>query len=270
MDKFIAAVIQLDSQNNVEENLQTTVKFIEEAVQRGANFIAMPEHMNYVGSDPAGHAELIPGGRTFQLMAEQAKKYKVWLHCGSIPEQNTTDPRPYNSSMVINPQGELVATYHKIHPFDVDIQDGISNRESERICPGNKIITVPTGEIGTLGLSICYDLRFCELYKVMALAGAQIMMVPANFTVNTGKDHWETLLRARAIENECYVIAPAQTGIKPRYQSNANSMIVDPWGNVIAKASYRPQVITAVIDLNYVDQVRHQTFTLANRRPDLY
>ena len=102
------------------------------------------------------------------------------------------------------------------------------------------------------------------------MAGAQIMMVPANFTVNTGKDHWETLLRARAIENECYVIAPAQTGIKPRYQSNANSMIVDPWGNVIARASYRPQVITAVIDLNYVNQVRHQTFTLANRRPDLY
>ncbi len=270
MSKFLAAVIQLDSQDDVEKNLKTTIGFIGEAAQRGAKFIAMPEHMNYCGPTPADYAEEVPGGRTFRLMAEQAKKYNVWLHCGSIVEKNQNDSRPYNCSMVINPRGELVAKYHKLHPFDVAITGGITNKESDRICPGDRIVTVDTDAIGHLGLSICYDLRFCEIYRIMALAGAQILMVPANFTINTGKDHWESLLRARAIENECYVVAPAQTGIKPRFQSNANSMIVDPWGNVIARASSLPQVITAVIDLDYVEQVRKQTFTLANRRPDVY
>ena len=203
-------------------------------------------------------------------MAGLAKKYNVWLHCGSIYEKNPDDARPYNATMVIRPDGTLAAKYHKIHPFDVVIPDGPVNRESDRICPGNEIVTVDTGEVGCLGLSICYDMRFAELYRIMALEGAQILMVPADFTMPTGKDHWETILRTRAIENGCYVIAPAQCGVKPKFQAYANSLVVDPWGNVIARASNYPQVITAEINLDYIEKVRKQIFTLENRRPDIY
>ena len=203
-------------------------------------------------------------------MSEQAKKYGVWLHCGSIYEKNPNDPRPFNSTMVIDPRGNLAAKYHKIHPFDVVIPNGPVNRESERICPGDEIVTVDTGEVGHLGLSICYDMRFAEMYRIMALEGAQILLMPADFTMPTGKDHWETILRTRAIENGCYVVAPAQYGVKPKFQAYANSLVVDPWGNVIARASHHPQVITAEIDLDYLQQVRRQIFTLENRRPDVY
>ena len=270
MNKFTVAVLQLDSQDDVQKNLDTVVSFIEEAAARGAKLITMPESMNYVGLDNAGHAEEIPGGPTFQLMSEQAKKYGVWLHCGSIYEKNPNDPRPFNSTMVIDPRGNLAAKYHKIHPFDVVIPNGPVNRESERICPGDEIVTVDTGEVGHLGLSICYDMRFAEMYRIMALEGAQILLMPADFTMPTGKDHSETILRTRAIENGCYVVAPAQYGVKPKFQAYANSLVVDPWGNVIARASNHPQVITAEIDLDYLQQVRRQIFTLENRRPDVY
>ena len=270
MNKFTVAVLQLDSQDDVQKNLDTVVSFIEEAAARGAKLITMPESMNYVGLDNAGHAEEIPGGPTFQLMSEQAKKYGVWLHCGSIYEKNLNDPRPFNSTMVIDPRGNLAAKYHKIHPFDVVIPNGPVNRESERICPGDEIVTVDTGEVGHLGLSICYDMRFAEMYRIMALEGAQILLMPADFTMPTGKDHWETILRTRAIENGWYVVAPAQYGVKPKFQAYANSLVVDPWGNVIARASNHPQVITAEIDLDYLQQVRRQIFTLENRRPDVY
>ena len=270
MNKFTVAVLQLDSQDDVQKNLDTVVSFIEEAAARGAKLITMPESMNYVGLDNAGHAEEIPGGPTFRLMSEQAKKYGVWLHCGSIYEKNPNDPRPFNSTMVIDPRGNLAAKYHKIHPFDVVIPNGAVNRESERICPGDEIVTVDTGEVGHLGLSICYDMRFAEMYRIMALEGAQILLMPADFTMPTGKDHWETILRTRAIENGCYVVAPAQYGVKPKFQAYANSLVVDPWGNVIARASNHPQVITAEIDLDYLQQVRRQIFTLENRRPDVY
>ena len=131
-------------------------------------------------------------------------------------------------------------------------------------------MTVDTGEVGHLGLSVCYDMRFCELFRIMALRGAQILIIPANFTVNTGKDHWEVLLRARAIENGCYVIAPGQIGLKPSYQAYGKTMIIDPWGNVIAMASDKTGVITAEIDLEYLRSVRSQVYTLENRRSDVY
>ena len=270
MNKFTAAIIQLDSQSDVEKNLNTIVGFIEQAVQRGAKLIAMPENCNYVGGESAAHAEEIPGGHTFQVLSEQAKKYGVWLHCGSIYEKNDTDPRPYNSSMVINPKGELAAKYHKLHPFDVNVPGLEPIRESDRICPGREIVTVDTGEVGCLGLSVCYDIRFGELYRIMALEGAQILLTPADFTMPTGKDHWETILRTRAIENGCYVIAPGQYGVKPKFTAYANSLIVDPWGTVIARAPDRPCVITAEIDLDYLQEVRRKIFTLENRRPDVY
>lgn len=270
MNKFLAAAIQLDSTGDKEHNLNQAVGFIAEAAARGAKLIAMPEQMNYVGPEAAANAESIPNGPTFRLMAEQAVRHGVWLHCGSIYEASCDDPRPRNTTMVINPHGGLAGLYSKLHPFDVDIKDGPAIRESDRVCPGKEIVTVDTGEVGKLGLSICYDIRFCELYRLMALEGAQILLAPADFVTNTGKDHWEPILRARAIENGCYVIAPGQCGVKPKFQAYGKSLIVDPWGNVVAKASDKPGVITAEIDLDYLESVRNQVFTLQNRRSDIY
>ncbi|WP_151075197.1 carbon-nitrogen hydrolase family protein [Flintibacter sp. KGMB00164] len=270
MNKFIAAAIQMDSTGNLQENLAAITDFVDEAAARGAKLIAMPENVNYVGTESAANAEEVPGGPTFRHLSALAQKHQVWLHCGSIYEKNPDDPRPYNCNMVINPKGELVAKYHKLHPFDVVIKNGPEVKESDRICPGSDIVTVDTGEVGHWGLSICYDIRFGEMYRLMALEGAQILFTPADFTMNTGKDHWEPLLRARAIENGCYVIAPGQYGIKPKFQAYGKSLIVDPWGNVIAKAPDHPCVITAEIDLDYLDKVRKQIFTLENRRSDLY
>lgn len=270
MNKFIAAAIQMDSTGNLQENLAAITDFVDEAAARGAKLIAMPENVNYVGTESAANAEEVPGGPTFRHLSALAQKHQVWLHCGSIYEKNPNDPRPYNCNMVINPKGELVAKYHKLHPFDVVIKNGPEVKESDRICPGSDIVTVDTGELGHWGLSICYDIRFGEMYRLMALEGAQILFTPADFTMNTGKDHWEPLLRARAIENGCYVIAPGQYGIKPKFQAYGKSLIVDPWGNVIAKAPDHPCVITAEIDLDYLDKVRKQIFTLENRRSDLY
>ena len=271
MTKFIAAAIQMDTQADKKLNLQNAVKGIEEAVGRGAKLIALPETMNYIGRDELKQAELIPGGPTFNILAEQAKKYGVWLHGGSIYETKPRDNRPYNATMLISPEGCLVAKYRKLHPFDVIIINGPFNKESDRICPGNEIVTVDTVEVGHLGLSICYDIRFPEIYRLMAMAGAQVLLAPSNFTINTGRDHWEILLRTRALENECYMIAPAQCGIKPNFKANGNAMIIDPWGRILARASTdKPEVITAEIDLDYVKSVRQQLFTLANRRPDVY
>lgn len=272
MNIFTAAAIQLDTKSNEEENLHNAVELIREAAERGARLIAMPETVNYIGPDCEKFAECIPEGHTFKVFAEQAKKYRVWLHCGSIYEKNedANDRRPYNTTMIINPAGELAAKYQKLHPFDVTIAEGPVVRESDVNCPGNQIVTVDTGEVGHLGLSVCYDMRFCELFRIMALRGAQILIIPANFTVNTGKDHWEVLLRARAIENGCYVIAPGQIGLKPSYQAYGKTMIIDPWGNVVAMASDKTGVITAEIDLEYLQSVRSQVFTLENRRSDVY
>uniref|UniRef100_UPI00375393B9 nitrilase-related carbon-nitrogen hydrolase n=1 Tax=Robinsoniella sp. TaxID=2496533 RepID=UPI00375393B9 len=199
MNIFTAAAIQLDTKSNAEENLHNAVELIREAAERGARLIAMPETVNYIGPDCEKFAECIPEGHTFKVFAEQAKKYRVWLHCGSIYEKNedANDRRPYNTTMIINPAGELAAKYRKLHPFDVSIAEGPAIRESDINCPGNQIVTVDTGEVGHLGLSVCYDMRFCELLRIMALQGAQIQIIPANFTVKTGKDHWEVLLRAR-------------------------------------------------------------------------
>ena len=178
--------------------------------------------------------------------------------------------RPYNCTMVIRPDGTLAAKYRKLHPFDVTVPGGGQMRESSQICPGDAIVTVDAGELGTWGLSVCYDLRFGELYRIMALEGAQVLFVPANFTLNTGKDHWEVLLRARAIENGCYVVAPEQFGPGPEFPAYGRSMVVDPWGNVVAQAPDRPGVILADIDLDYVEEIRRKVGTLANRRADRY
>jgi len=270
MTKFIAAAVQMDSQDDKNANLAAAEGYIREAAARGASLVVLPESMNYIGRDMAGEAETIPGGPTFRKMADLARELGVWVEAGSIYESNPEDPaRPFNTTFLVRPDGTLAAKYAKLHPFDVVLPNGVTSRESDRVCPGKAIETAET-ELGKLGMAICYDVRFGEMFRIMALEGAKIFAVPANFTVNTGKDHWEVLVRARAIENECYVIAPNQMGKKPRFTAYGNSLIVDPWGTVIARASDKPGVITTEIDLDYVTKVRQSTFTLDNRRPDVY
>lgn len=270
MTKFIAAAVQMDSQDDKMANLAAAEGYIREAAARGARLVVLPESMNYIGRDMAQEAEAIPGGPTFQRLSGLARELDLWLEAGSIYESNPEDPaRPFNTTFLICPDGTLAAKYAKLHPFDVVLPNGVTSRESDRVCPGKKL-TVAETDLGKVGLGICYDIRFGEMFRIMALEGAKLFAVPANFTVNTGKDHWEVLLRARAIENECYVIAPNQMGKKPRFIAYGNSLMVDPWGTVIARASDKPGVITAEIDLDYVTKVRQSTFTLDNRRPDVY
>ncbi len=267
MQKFMVAVVQMDTQNDKQANWQQMAAFVDEAAAKGAQLVAFPEVVNILSEDPA-YAEPIPGPTT-ELLMRKAKEHHIWIHGGSISEVNPDGPRTYNTTVLINPDGDIAARYSKLHNFDMTLPDGSSVRESDRKEPGKEIVTVQT-ELGHLGFAICYDMRFPELFRLMALQGAQIIFLPANFTMPTGKDHWEPILRARAIENGCYIIAPDQTGVKEKFTAYGNSMVVDPWGTVIARASDKPGVILAEIDLDYLESVRQRNPSIHNRRTDLY
>jgi predicted amidohydrolase len=186
---------------------------------------------------------------------------------GSTAETSADPARPYNTSTLIAPDGTIVTTYRKIHRFDVAVDRGPVDTESARVTPGDRVVTAEVD--GTIiGMSICYDLRFPEHYRSLELAGAQILTVPANFTERTGRDHWEVLLRARAIDNGAYVLAPAQVGGPPGSPAFGRSMVIDPWGTVIAQASDAGGFIRAELDLDRVDAVRRQIPVLVNRRLD--
>lgn len=271
MKCFTAAVVQLDSQSDKQKNLEQIEQYITKAIQKGARLLLLPEVSNYVGGDCISAAESIPEGETYRLVSELAAKYKVWIHGGSIYEINKVDQnRPYNSSFLVGPDGTLAGKYRKIHLADMKFSDAVL--ESDTISAGSQIVTVQTEDVGTLGLSICYDIRFGELYRLLTLKGAQILVVPACFYMETGKDHWETLLRARAIENCCYVLAAGQIGTKQMgnniFKTYGKSMIIDPWGDVIAKVSDHSGIAVAEIDLEYVQAMRNKTCTLDNRRED--
>lgn len=267
MQKFMVAVVQMDTQNDKQANWQQMAAFVDEAAAKGAQLVAFPEVVNILSEDSV-YAEPIPGPTT-ELLMQKAKEHHIWIHGGSISEVNPDGPRTYNTTVLINPDGDIVARYSKLHNFDMTLPDGSSVRESDRKEPGKEIVTVQT-ELGHLGFAICYDMRFPELFRLMALEGAQIIFLPANFTMPTGKDHWEPILRARAIENGCYIIAPNQTGVKEKFTAYGNSMVVDPWGAVIARASDKPGVILAEIDLDYLDSVRRRNPSVLNRRTDIY
>jgi predicted amidohydrolase len=188
---------------------------------------------------------------------------------GSTAETSADPDRPFNSSALIAPDGSVAAVYRKLHLFDVAVDDGPSDTESARVTAGHRLVTADVDGV-TIGLTICYDLRFPELYRALALAGAQVLTVPANFTKRTGRDHWAVLLRARSIENGAYVLAPAQIGGPPGQPAYGHSMIVDPWGTVIAQAPDAVGIIRADIETDRVAAVRRQIPVLANRRPEAY
>lgn len=270
MEAFIAAALQIDSQSNKAENLSKLDRFVDVAKDHGAKLVSMPEMVNFIGDEKGKfeNAETIPGPTT-DFFCRKAEQHGIWLHGGSILERTPYRDKLYNSSVFVNPKGEVVSIYRKVHLFDIEVKDGISYSESETIKAGEKVVVVDT-HFAKVGLSICYDIRFPELYRIMTLRGVEIILVPASFTLFTGRDHWETLLRARAIENQCYMIAPAQIGIKPSFQTYARTLVVDPWGTVIAKASDKECVVFAEIDLGYLHKVRAELPCLKHRKPEVY
>jgi len=269
--RIAVAMVQLNSGDDPAANLKAALAGIDEAAAGGARLVVLPEVWTYLGPDAgqAAAAEPVPGPLTERLAAK-ARQHGIYLHAGSILERVTGEPRLFNTSVVFDPAGEAIAVYRKIHLFDVDLDADTSYRESDTIAPGDEIVTFDLD--GTrVGLAICYDLRFPELFRILALEGAELIVLPAAFTMTTGKDHWETLIRARAIENGVFMVAVGQVGQHPPgLWCYGRSMVVDPWGLVIAQAPDRVGVTTAELDLDEVARVRRQIPSLANRRADRY
>jgi predicted amidohydrolase len=264
---FLAAAVQMTSLDDPAANLAKALSLIDEAAARGARLVALPENVLYMGPerDKAKAAEPLDGP-SLARFAEKAREKHLHLLAGSILEPGAPGGRFYNTSVLFGPQGERLAVYRKIHLFDVDIPDGARYRESETIAPGSEAVVART-ELGPIGLSICYDLRFPELYRTLAIAGAELLCVPAAFTLHTGKDHWEVLLRARAIENTCYVLAAAQFGRHSEKKSTyGHALLADPWGTVIARAGDGEGVAVGPVDPAVVARVRGEVPSLANRR----
>jgi deaminated glutathione amidase len=265
------AVIQMNSRDDKDENIASALDLIDQAARTGARLVVLPEVWPYLGPEEASrdHAETVPGPIT-ELLAERARRHGIFIHAGSIYEIRAADPGMYNTSVVIDPRGEIIGRYSKIHMFDV-VLDGVAQfQESATITPGDEIVVVDVDGL-QVGLAVCYDLRFPELFRILALKGAQAITLPAAFTMTTGKDHWETLIRARAIENGLYMIASAQWGqYPPGNWCYGRSMVVDPWGTIVATASDGIGMARASVDAARVAAVRRQIPSLANRRPEAY
>jgi len=267
MERYLAAAVQMSSGTDRAANVERAVGLVRGAAARGARLVVLPEVFAWRGPRTEEHtiAEAIPGPTTERL-AEIARTLGIWLCAGSLLEHAPDDPRPYNTSCLFDPRGELVARYRKIHLFDVDIPGRVTVRESATRAPGTAVVAVPT-ELGTLGMSVCYDLRFPELYRRLARAGAEVLLVPSAFTFPTGAAHWEVLCRARAVENQCYVIAADQTGTSPHgFADWGDSLIADPWGRIAARAGDGEGIVVAEIDRAYLARVRRELPCLTHAR----
>jgi deaminated glutathione amidase len=265
--KFIAAAVQMVATDDKAANLAEAEHWLREAAHQGARLAVLPEVFIWRGSKKLerAFAEPIPGP-TSDKLAGLARDLKIYLVGGSILEEIPANPKAYNTSLLFDPSGSLIASYRKIHLFDVDLANGVSLRESETRAHGRDIVVAQT-ELGALGLSVCYDLRFPELYRKLADRGAQLIFAPSAFTAFTGRAHWETLVRARAIENQAYVIAADQFGKSAKsFECHGHSMIVDPWGTILAELADGPGAIMAEIDLDRLANVRSELPALEHRK----
>jgi predicted amidohydrolase len=263
--------VQLTSRADKAANLETAERLVARAAAAGADVVVLPEKWNGIGDSEALHAlaEPIDGGESVEAMARWARTLGITLVGGSITERREGREKLSNTCLVLDPDGDVVALYRKIHLFDVEV-GGHVYRESDAEEPGDEAVVAGV-EGWPIGLTVCYDLRFPELYRVLALEGARLVTVPANFTLFTGKDHWHPLLQARAIENQLYVAAAAQTGEPmPGRASYGRSLIVDPWGLVVAQAPDGEGVITAELDAARLEEVRSRLPSLASRQPGAY
>jgi predicted amidohydrolase len=269
---FLAAVVQMTSTADPEANWDQARRLVERAAGYGARLIATPENTNFLGppAEKVRTAEPLDGP-TGHRFAALARRLGIHLLLGSFNEASDQPTHCHNTSVLFGPDGAVLAAYRKIHLFDVDVSEAVRCRESECVTPGDRPVVVAT-PLGCLGLSICYDLRFGNLYRRLVHDGAEILCVPAAFTLTTGRDHWEPLLRARAIEAQCYVLAPAQYGRHDDpglRESYGHAMIVDPWGHVVARASDGVGLALAEIDPDRVARVRRAIPVGAHFRPTL-
>jgi predicted amidohydrolase len=266
---FLAAAIQMRSTSDEPANFAQARELVARAAAAGARLVATPENTNYLGphEEKVRRAEPLDGP-TVGRFAALAREHGIFLLLGSYNERAADARRCHNASVLFSPRGEILAVYRKIHLFDADVPGGVRFQESQTVVPGEEIVVAET-PLGRLGLSICYDLRFGELYRALRRRGADCLLVPSAFTLTTGRDHWEPLLRARAIETQCYVLAPAQwgqhddAGLKESY---GHALIVDPWGLVVATASDGPGFALAEIDLERVERVRRAIPVEEHRR----
>jgi deaminated glutathione amidase len=264
-----AAAVQLNSNDEKPRNLEAAERLVRAAAADGAELVALPEKWNLLAAGDRLLAGAEPlDGPSLGAARRWARELEIHLLAGSIPER--AGERAYNTSVLIAPDGSDLAVYRKIHMFDVDL-GGVAYRESEHEEAGTEIVGADVDGLGQVGLSVCYDLRFPELYRILAVRGARLLAIPSAFTEATGRDHWEPLLRARAIENQAFVLAPNQVGeAPPHFSSHGHSAIVDPWGTVLASAPAGECFVAADLDLDAQDRVRQSLPSLANRRAEAY
>jgi deaminated glutathione amidase len=262
------AACQFSPGKDKAANIAAASRLIGEAAQAGARLAVLPEYTDYLGPREGipAIAESIPGP-TADAFAATARDHGIWVLIGSVHERIAGERRCGNTSLLFSPHGELVAKYRKTHLFDAVIPGRVDARESDLFVPGRSVVTATIEDV-RIGMSICYDLRFPELYRLQALQGAKILCVPAAFQLYTGRDHWELLLRARAVENQCFVIGAATLTSDP--PTNGRSVVVDPWGVVLATAADRVCVVVADIDLAQQTRIRAGLPALLHRREDVY
>ncbi len=268
-DSIEVAAVQLNTQDDLATNLSTARSLVLDAARRGARLVVLPENLAYMGPEDGKRAvaqPLEPGHAIFESLAMAATDADAWVIAGGVPEQSHDPRRPYNTCAVFAPDGTIAAKYRKIHLFDVDLPDGTRIAESDANLAGDEPVVVDVDGF-KVGLSICYDLRFPELYRRLIDMGAEIIVIPAAFTLTTGKDHWHVLVRARAIENQVYAIAPGQWGRHPKGRTTyGKSIVVDPWGEVIAQCSEGEGLCRATLHRSYLVQVRTSLPSVAHRR----
>ena len=266
MQRIKAAVIQTKSTEDIAHNLQRATELVRAAATDGAQFIALPENVAFLRVSTTENCGEPLDGRIVSHFAQLAMETNAAILIGSYQETSGEVHRVYNTSVLLGPDGAIVQKYRKIHLFDIDIPGQVSFRESNHVAPGSEVVTADL--LGSRwGLTICYDLRFPEQYRQLAAKNCDVLCVPAAFTLQTGKDHWEILLRARAIENQCWLLAPGQWGHHggPRH-SYGHSMIIDPWGHVVARCSDGEGFVTAWLDPEQLVSVRRNLPCQAHRR----
>ncbi|MEZ4227431.1 MAG: carbon-nitrogen hydrolase family protein [Polyangiaceae bacterium] len=269
MKTLRAAVVQLESQDQVDANLEQCQRHVLRAAADGARLVVLPENFSFMGAEADKRRfaeELGDRGPIQSALSSLAREAQLTLIAGGFPEKSGDDARPFNTLLVYGPDGRLRTHYRKIHLFDVELADGTVLNESSATSAGDELVTTDV-DGARVGLSICYDLRFPELYRGLVSAGAEVLVVPAAFTLQTGKDHWHPLLRARAIESQCWVLAAGQWGKHPKGRlTYGHSMIIDPWGTIVSQCSDGVGHCTADLDAELTARVRASVPCLQHRR----
>lgn len=271
MDKsFKMALCQMKVVDNRDENVKKAVKLVNKSAGKGADLVVLPEMFNcpYDNSKFPEYAEEPSASQSLKDLSHAVRDNQIHLVAGSIPESN--NGKIFNTSFVFNPQGEIIGSHRKIHLFDIDMPNAITFQESNTLAPGDEITIIET-DLARIGVAICYDIRFPELIRLMALEGVELLVVPGAFNMTTGPAHWKALIRSRAVDNQMFLaaVSPARDE-ESTYVAYGHSMVVDPWGDVLGEAGSGEEIVYADVHLNRISEVRKELPLLSNRRDDVY